>query len=419
MFKQNGLSLDQAPPIYVVFRLFFMASIFGVLAGFEILYYQNSIFDSYSIGALTLTHTLTLGVMASFMLGSLFQMLPVIAGVVLDSPTRRSISIQIPFLLGILSLLLAFNLKSYPYLYILASILLGGSLFWAISMMLYRLLKISNHTASSRGMVIALISFGITILLAIYLTTSLYGSIDGAYYLEIKNIHIHFGLFGWIGLLIFSIAFQVIEMFFVTPPYPTIITKYFAYFISLLLLLSILYPVVDILIYLSIISLSTVTLYRLSQKKRPLSDATIWFWRMGLSSAILSMIFAIIYRVNPIEIILNLTSIFFISFALSVIFSMFYKIVPFLTWFHLNSQGYFKAPMMHEVIHPKTAKKQFWIHLSSIISLLISIFIPNIIYLSGVLIIVSFIWVSYQITHAHLLYKKIEKSGEKFDFNSV
>jgi len=41
------------------------------------------------------------------------------------------------------------------------------------------------------------------------------------------------------------------------------------------------------------------------------------------------------------------------------------------------------------------------------------------IYLSGVLIIVSFIWVSYQIAHAHLLYKKIEKSGEKFDFNSV
>ena len=44
-------------------------------------------------------------------------------------------------------------------------------------------------------------------------------------------------------------------MFFVTPPYPTIITKYFAYFISLLLILSILYPAVDILIYLSIIDI--------------------------------------------------------------------------------------------------------------------------------------------------------------------
>jgi uncharacterized membrane protein YesL len=73
----------------------------------------------------------------------------------------------------------------------------------------------------------------------------------------------------------------------------------------------------------------------------------------------------------------TLSYIFFTSFALSIVFAMFYKIVPFLTWFHLNSQGYFTAPMMHEVIHPKTAKKHLYIHLSTIVTFILSTFIPQ------------------------------------------
>ena len=413
MFQQNGLSLDQAPPILVVFRLFLMASIFGIFAGLEILYYQNDIFNPSSVGAVTLTHTLTLGVMASFMLGALFQMLPVIAGVVLDSPLKRSLLIQIPFFFGIVSLLLAFNLSEISFLYPLASTLLLFSLFGAIFIMLYRLLKVSNHSPSSRGMVISLILFGVTIMLALYMISSMMGYTDGVYYLEIKNLHIHFGLFGWIGLLIFSIAFQVIEMFFVTPKYPNIARVYFAYLILALLITSSIYPIVNIALYISIIAFAILTLYRLSQKKRPLSDATIWFWRLGLVSIILAMALSIIYIYTPQLIILNTISILFASFALSVVFSMFYKIVPFLTWFHLNSQGYFTAPMMHEVIHPKTAKKHFWIHLSSIISLVISIFIEGVIYISAILTIVSFVWVAYNIIYAYKLYKDTQKSSKR------
>jgi hypothetical protein len=110
-----------------------------------------------------------------------------------------------------------------------------------------------------------------------------------------------------------------------------------------------------------------------------------------------------------------LSYIFFASFALSIVFAMFYKIVPFLTWFHLNSQGYFTAPMMHEVIHPKTAKKHLYIHLATIITFILSIFIPQMIFLAGLLTILSFGWMAYQIIHAHLLYKKTQETSEKFD----
>ncbi len=409
MFQQNGLSLDQAPPISVIFRLFFVASLFGILAGGLIILYQNSIFNPSSLGAITVAHTLTLGVMASFMLGALFQMLPVIAGVVISAPTKWSWWIQVPFTLGVITLLLAFNIPQYHHLYWLASLLLGLSLFSIIVLMGQRLLRLPHHSASSKGMIFALLSFAITIFLALYLTLTLSGIVSGELFVAVKEAHYNFGLFGWITLLIFSISLQVIEMFYVTPPYPSMVTKYLIPTIFLTLVLS------DIFTYILLIGFALLTLYRLTQKKRPLADATIWFWRLGLSSLVVSMLLAIVYKFLPLPIVLSISIIAFVSFALSIIFAMFYKIVPFLTWFHLNAQGYFTAPMMHEVIHPKTAKKHFWIHLTLIASLLLSLILPQIILLSGVLTILSFGWVGYQIIHAHLLYVDTEKNGEKFE----
>lgn len=422
MFGQNGLSLDQAPPITVVFRFFFMATLSGILAGFMILYYHESIFDITSVGAITLIHTLTLGVMASFMLGALFQMLPVIAGVVLHSPITKSLWIQMPFALGVLSLLLAFNL-SFSLLYVVASLLLGGSLLGAIGIMLSRILRLSHHSASSRGMVVALLSFGFTILLALYLAATESGYITGELYVEIKRLHYHFGLFGWIALLIFSISFQVIEMFYVTPAYPKIISKYYTPLLfGWLLLLAVLgllssdlFVVADISLEMMLAIFALLTLYRLAQRKRLLTDATLWFWRLGIGSLVVSMFLMTLSSFVPLQWIGVYSAIAFVSFALSVVFAMFYKIVPFLTWFHLNAQGYYTAPMMHEVIHPSTAKKHFWIHLSMVIVLLLSVFETILLYLVGLLAILSFSWLSYQIIHAHLLYSKTQESGKKFE----
>ncbi|RLA74269.1 MAG: hypothetical protein DRG30_05485 [Epsilonproteobacteria bacterium] len=423
MFQQNGLSLDQAPPISVVFHLFLIASFFGILAGFMILFYQETIFDSASVGAITLTHTLTLGVMVSFMLGALFQMLPVIAGVVLSSPIKRSWWIQVPFALGMIILLLVFNFTAYSQLYSVASLLLGSSLLGAIGIMLHKLIKLPHHSASSHGMMVALLAFAITILLALYLTATLSGLAQGSYYTQVKTLHYHFGLMGWVALLIISISFQVVEMFYVTPPYPKILSRYLTGTMVFLLLLKIplafLLPsaiiTINTLLALLLVSFAVITLYRFSQRKRPLADASMWFWRLGMGSLILAMLLWIISAFISHPLMASVTYIAFASFALSVVFAMFYKIVPFLTWFHLNAQGYYTAPMMHEVIHPKTAKKHFWIHRAMVIILLLSLFIGKLIFIAGVLTILSFGWISYQIIHAHLLYRKTEKSGEKFD----
>ena len=424
MFNQNGLSIDQAPPISAVFRFFFSGALFGILAGILILLFGPTVFNAYSPQAVILTHTLTLGVMLSIMFAALFQMLPVIAGVRLTSPVQKANRLQYPFTLGIIALLLAFQ-TSQLWLYGLASILLGGSLFYIVAIMLKNLFKLVHHSASSKGMVLALLSLALVVILALYMTATYAVLISGTYFSQMKEGHYSFGLFGWIALLIISISFQVIEMFYVTPPYP----KFVSYSLPMTLLgllvvtfivglfLPSVWGLTDIILALLLSGYALLTLKRLTQKKRPLSDATVWFWKLGLVSLILSMILMVITLFYKATILQTASYLFFTFFALSIVFAMIYKIVPFLTWFHLNAQGYFTAPMMHEVIHPKTANKHLYIHLATFVTFLLSLFIPAFIYLAGLLTILSFGWLSYQIIHAWKLYRHTQETGEKFEMN--
>jgi hypothetical protein len=293
--------------------------------------------------------------------------------------------------------------------------------------MLKNLIKLPNHSASSKGMMMALIALAIVIILALYMTGTLSGLLQGTYYSMLKEAHYSFGLFGWIALLIISISFQVIEMFYVTPAYPKFVSGYLPFKLLGLLLLGLIlsffiptvWAVIDIFLALVLIGYALISLKRLTQRKRPLTDATVWFWRLGLSSLIISMMFIIITIFTEHEIFKQLSYIFFATFALSIVFAMFYKIVPFLTWFHLNAQGYFTAPMMHEVIHPKTAMKHLYIHLTTLVTFVLSVFIPPFIFLAGLMMILSFSWMTYQIVHAWKLYQHTQATGEKFDMGNM
>jgi len=426
VFNQNGLSLDQAPPISVVFRFFFSGALFGIFSGMLIMIFGTSIFDAHTTQAVILTHTLTLGVMLSFMFAALFQMLPVIAGVTLTSPVQKANFLQYPFTLGIITLLFAFY-TSFPWLYGAASLLLGGSIFYIIAIMLKNLFELGHHSASSKGMVIAILALSIVVILALYMTATFSGTINGVYFSQMKEGHYSFGLFGWISLLIISISFQVIEMFYVTPPYPKAVSSYLPPLLFGLLvgtfILSLFLPftwfATDIVLALLLSMYALLTLIRLTQKKRPLSDATVWFWRSGLTFLIVSMLLMVITLFTQNSTLQTAGYLFFAFFALSIIFAMFYKIVPFLTWFHLNSQGYFTAPMMHEVIHPKTASKHLYIHLTTFVIFLLSMFIAPLIYLAGLLTMLSFGWMAYQVIHAWELYQHTQKRGEKFEMGNI
>jgi len=422
MFSQGGLSLDQAPPLSVVLRFFVTASIFGILLGLFLLSKSLNIttFSSYTT-QLIVVHTLSLGVMASFMLGALFQMLPVLAGVVIKTPTTKAMIVHGLLTVGILVQLFSFGIGNNSLLYFLASAYLGSALFYTIYLMLKELLKIKTHSSSSKGILFALISLIFTVIFGIYLLLTEGGFTTGINFSQIKELHYSFAIFGWVSLLIVSVSFQVIEMFYVTPAYPKNITKYLPIAILGLLVLKTILIIFDYesqlitaITTLLFLAYATLTIDRLMQRKRPVVDATVWFWLFGMALFILSMTITLINSFLIISSTLqHLSYIAFIGFALSIVFAMVYKIVPFLTWFHLSNQGYMEAPMMHDVIHPKKAKIHFYIH---VITIFIWILTTKLTILGSLLLTLSFSWLFYNLIFAIKKYAYTQKHCEKIEW---
>ncbi len=427
MFSQGGLSLEQAPPISVVLRFFVTASVFGVLLGLFLIADSLGIVSSLSNNkSVIIVHTLALGVMASFMLGALFQMLPVIAGVVIKMPTKKAMVVHLLFVVGSLIQLYAFANASTPLLYFLASAYLGTGLFYGLYLMLKELVKIKDHSSSSKGMIFSLVSFTFAIVFGIYLLLTLGTYVEGTLFTQVKELHYSFALFGWLSLLIVSVSFQVVEMFYVTPKYPPFMSKYLTLTIFILLLLKTIAIFIGVqtelitaLLSILFIVYAGFTIHRLYHRKRPTSDATVWLWRLGMGLLIVSMLITLLDVVMDIGLEVKMFSyLTFIGFALSIVFAMVYKIVPFLTWFHLSNQGYMEAPMMHDIVHPKTVKKHFYIHVAMLVTFSISLFMDYTILnlLSGVLVLVSFGWLFYNLIYAIKKYNYTQKYTKKIEW---
>ncbi len=424
MFQNSGLSLDQAPPISVVLRFFLAGSLWGIVAGIWLLAQGATALDPSAPQALILTHMLTLGVMLSFMLGALFQMLPVLAGIALKDPVQLAIRSQYPILFGTILLLVAFADPSTP-LFALALLLLGIGILPVALRMLGRLYRITDHSPSSRGMGFSLYNLLLLVLIGAWMAGMLGGWINRGDLLALRNLHAGLGLLGWIALLIVSVSFQVIEMFYVTPPYPKNYARWMPALLTGLLSLDFVaalnlpaaMPWIEGLVAASLFTHALLTLHRLYRKERPLNDATVWFWRLGMVALALAMLLWIAGSLTELSPVVDrILAVLYTAFALSVLFAMSYKIVPFLTWFHLNAQGYFTAPMMHEVIHPKTALRHLAIHLATLFVALVAAFNDALWPLVGAMLVLSFSWLAVAIYRAWHLYLHVQRTGERFDF---
>ena len=421
MFENSGLSMEQAPPIIVVLRFFLTGSIFGIVASFMLFFYGETISDFSSPQALALTHTLTLGIMASFMFGALYQMLPVLCGVAIKKPETLALRVNYALVLGTVFLIISF-FHPNTTLYIIAGLALAYAILTTTYIMIKELKTIS-HSSSSRGMLLSLVSLVFVALLGLLLLSIRGGISINIDYLAIKNAHFSFGLFGWIALLIISVSFQVIEMFYVTPAYHKKYAKYIPQVLTILLFLNLIVAifipvwlnVIEYIIILLVALHAGLTLLKLKQKKRAVTDATILFWVFGMSSYIL---FAISVTLNLFMTLpATLIATLFAYFALSVVFAMSYKIIPFLVWFHLNAKGYFEAPMMHEIAHPKYAKINLYFFIASAMSILLANFLTFFWQIGALILFVAFFMLFYMLYRAIKKYFYVLKNGKKFEFN--
>jgi len=383
MFSQ-GLSLDQAPPFSVILRFFLTVPLFMFLISLAIFgadLHGLAYWDSPKMVAIV--HLLLLGVVGMAMVGALFQMLPVLAGASMKEPLFHARWIHLVMFIGTLLLTMGFYFEKFELLHPALALLLG-SLSFIVVLMLFKLLSIDNKTPSVIGMIISLNGLGFGLLFAVLVTLTFMGVDVGFLPSDLRTIHMHFMLFGWITVLIMAVAFQVIEMFYVTPSYPYIIRQWFP--LILLTLLVVQFPfyiisesmvhIFDMLIGMVLFTFAAVTLRRLNQRKRPVADTTVWLWRTGLFTLIMAVVLVAATTVVDQPLLLDSAALLFGYFIISIVFAMSYKIVPFLVWFHLNAKGVLECPMMGDIIPSQYTQWHLWLHWLLLVSLFGALLFP-------------------------------------------
>ncbi len=424
MTPQAGLSFDQAPPILVPFRFFLSAPVFAVLAAFLLLWQGTSLFDSRWLPpVLALTHLMTLGFLGMAMMGAMFQMLPVVAGAPVARPVAVSLGVYALLAPGVLALASGF-LFSSPTLMRVALGLLGfgfGLFLLAAAVSLKR----AANNPTSRGMRFALLSLTATVSLGIALASNYGWGWWIADRVQVTNLHLAWGLLGWAGLLVVSVSYQVVPMFQLTPAYPKVLAAGLTVALFVLLLLwsavslggmEMLAPWVGGLLVLAFAGYAGVTLWLQKKRRRKLSDVTLLFWRYGMTALLLVLALWLLAQIVPDLGVWQgypflLGMLFIAGFVVSVINGMFYKIVPFLIWFHLQSQltGVAKVPNMKEILPEKTMRRQMWLHFAAVPLLALATLVPSLIYPAAIVFGASMLWLEANLLFAFGVYRRNAK----------
>jgi hypothetical protein len=424
--RMKGLSLETIPPIHIPFRFFNTAPWMGVLAALVLLLGAGRAFSSqWSPELLAVTHLLTLGFMAMVMLGAMFQLVPVISGRMIPGGAIVATGVHLLLSIGVLLLVAGFYWQAYwLFAWALPVLLAAFAIFLlALGSLLLRHIGGGDAIYSIR---FAALSLLITIVLGALRSANYAGLLQPLALANIANIHLAWGLAGWVLLLVMGASYQVIPMFHVTPSYPTALARALpaVVFLSLAVLTVVHNTVVQALAVLALCAVAivyaTYTIGLLNQRKRRIPDITARFWRLSLTCLIVSaLLLAGLYFFGQLllsdylqqraPVIIGILMIY--GFAGSVIMGMLQKIVPFLAYLHLQRRciASFELlktlPHMGEIIPESRSRWQFRLHLSALLLLLAVALTGIFTGLAALLLAADFAWLGITLASATRLYR--------------
>jgi hypothetical protein len=420
----SGLSFNALPPIDLPFRFFIAAPLFIIACAFLVFFSGESIWLSrWHPNMLALTHGFTLGFLTMVMMGALLQLLPVIGGIGIAKP-RLIVTISHTFYcLGVLALMLGFIIAD-NILMIAAMVLLSISFSVYIGAVCWVLIKKISRGHAIIGFRLAIISFIALIILGLSLLASRVGISLPVMLLDkhVTDIHALMGLVGWAGILIIAVSYQVLPMFHVAPTMPKLIRHCLAPTIFTLLLFFIFSGVLALgLIFISHALFAGALFYVIKHRKRKVPDTSIKYWQLAASSLLLLNILFFLpdhfysKTESPLLLVLPdkdmlIAAIFIYFYLLSVIQGMLLKILPFLSYTHLQQRCLvdFTAmqyiPHMHDFLNKKHGLILFYLHIISGLALLIILFEPTLYRVFSLCLLVEFFWLFILMVRCMRLY---------------
>lgn len=419
----NGLAIDQVPPIEAPLRFFIAAPLFGIIAGILMFFNDSSVLmGRFAVDSIVIAHALTIGFLGFVMLGALTQLLPVLVNVKMPFVDFVSKYSFISLTFGLLFMLVGM-LGNSTFFTFLASLGLGLGFFMMIASMAYALRGVTNFTPTIKAIITSLVFGTAIVIMGLYLLSSyILGDIDSLHII-IANVHSVWAVFGFAGILIIGVAFQVLPMFYIAPKFKRFCKKRVVWLITTGLVLWLLLSIFQeewTLFAKSWISLffwafATAVLLKLYKRRRPVRDMTVWYWRAAGIFLTLGSFLWIFDEYFKHEYIVMVAILIGGGFIMSVMIGMMYKVIPFLIWFHLNTKGYVKIPSVDEMIDTKLGYAQFITFMASLVGFIFAFYVPEMLQVSAISFIISMIMLEYNIIAPLLLYRKILKEKPDFD----
>jgi uncharacterized membrane protein YidH (DUF202 family) len=248
---------------------------------------------------------------------------------------------------------------------------------------------------------------------------------------EITHVHAAWGLGGWSMLLVAGVAYLVVPMFQLTPPYPAWFTRSFS--ITLFFLLAAwsltwlplqrpdgLQVALACAAALLAMVFAAVTLRLQGQRRRKVTDPTLLFWRVAMAALVVAAAAVVLQQLNPgaedyagVPFLLGV--LLMVGVFMPVISGMLYKIMPFLNWMHLQKIGRpgLVVPNMRQMIAEPRMMMQFRLHLAALVLLLGAVPLPWLVYPGAVALIASCIWLEWNLIVATRNFARFSRELEE------
>jgi len=416
----SGLSFSGLPPIDIPFRFFASSILFVIGLAFFIFFSGESLWLSrWHPSMLALTHGFTLGVITPVMMGALLQMLPVVGGIGVKNVSRVGRFCHPLHFIGTGLLMWGFVSTSsmQPTIKILAIACFSLSFSYYIFAILcvlwqYFNQQLSQNIISKNPTIIAitysLIALFITFVLGVILQSQSLGlSILQTANVEkfLTNAHALWGGLGWMALLILAVSLQVIPMFHVAPSFHKFSAQFIPVALFITLVLMLFFPLAFEVLLSTLLILfllfNGALLNVIWQRKRKIPDTTINCWRL----AAVALTSIVLFYFSPEHWLptdirakqsLLLSAAFIYFYLLSIILGMLLKVLPFLSYTHLqqrclvNFEVMSLLPNMHELLSKKMANALFYCHIFTGVSLMFTVLRPEFYWLFSTLLLIEF-----------------------------
>lgn len=424
--RMTGLNFEAIPAISSPIRFYLTAPVFALLAAILIAQHGETLWLSRWMPAtLAITHLIALGVMAMIMIGSLFQVMPVLCGTAIPIAGWRLHLFHATFVIGVLTLAAAF----LGWLSFLAPfILLGLSLGYFSLTLAWLLFTQAKGEQTRLPILLAVMALVTLIIIGLVLISGYLWNFSPATGKALTNLHAGFGSFGWIMLLVMAVSFQVIPMFHVTPSF----SKKWRYSLIALLVAGLIMASMEVLgisvfggwllCIIATFMYCIITLERLTKRKRKLPDIVINYWKLGLVNLMLAcalLLWIMLPFAKPESALLWQTKLevllgflFGFGFVLAIIQGMLLKIVPFLISLHLqrlmmkNPMAMIPLPDHYQLISRVRMKWQFYSYLVLLVSLWMALSLPVTTPLMAVTFAFNWLCIAYNLYGAITLYRE-------------